>query len=240
MVDLLAGVESPPDSGSSHGTWVVIAAYNESASIGVVVQRLRQRLPCVVVVDDGSTDDTRQLALEAGAVVLRHRINLGQGAALQTGLDYTLGRGAHRIATFDADGQHRVRDLVAMLETLEEQRCDVVLGSRFLGSASDIPPLRRLVLRSAVLFTRATTGLAITDAHNGLRVLSRRAARIICLRNNRMAHASEILDQIKRARLDYREFPVQVRYTEYSLGKGQRTIDGFRILLDYFLTKIFP
>lgn len=220
-------------------TWVVVPAYNESAMIGRVIAELGADFPNIVVVDDGSTDRTAELALAAGAEVLRHVVNLGQGAALQTGIELALRRGAARIGTFDADGQHRPGDLVDLLDALEEGVCEVVLGSRFLAGGDEVPLPRRLLLRTAVLFTRTVTSMAITDAHNGLRALSRRAARAIDLKSDRMAHASELLDQIARARLPYRELPVSVRYTDYSLAKGQRSTDAVRVLADYLVSRVF-
>lgn len=235
------------DSSSSeprraHGfvdTWVVVAAYNEASVIGRVIDNLRAQFANVVVVDDGSGDDTAGQALAGGAVVLRHIVNLGQGAALQTGIAFALRRGAERIGTFDADGQHRVADLVNLIEALADGAYDVALGSRFLADTSNLPARRRLLLKAAVLFTRVMTSMQITDAHNGLRAFSRRAALAIQLRSNRMAHASELLDQIARARLPYRELPVTVRYTDYSLAKGQRSTDAFRVLADYLVSRVF-
>lgn len=219
--------------------WVVIPAYNEAVSLAAVVAELKGRFPHVVVVDDGSTDGTPQVARAADALILRHRVNLGQGAALQTGITFALRRGAQRIATFDGDGQHRADDLTALLEALDDEDCEIALGSRFLRDADSIPVVRRTLLRIAVLFTRATTALAVTDAHNGLRAFSRRAALEIDLKSNRMAHASELLDQIARSGLPYRELPVRVRYTDYSLDKGQRSSAAFRVLFDYLVSRVF-
>lgn len=219
--------------------WVVVAAYNEGAAVGEVVAELRQCLVHVVVVDDGSSDETPQAAEKAGAIVLRHLVNLGQGAALQTGISYSLQRGAKRIATFDADRQHRVEDLLTLLRSLAPGSCDIALGSRFLSASTSMPLSRRLVLSAAVLFTRASTGMPVTDAHNGLRAFTRRAALRLEIRSNRMAHASEILDQIARSGLAWRELPVQIRYTDYSLAKGQRSTAALRILVDYLASRIF-
>jgi glycosyltransferase involved in cell wall biosynthesis len=218
---------------------VVIPAFNEATSLGAVVGDLRRRGPNVVVVDDGSTDETSRVALETGAVLLRHRVNLGQGAALQTGITYALRQGALRIGTFDADGQHRADDLLALLDALEPSVAEVALGSRFLGAGAEVPAPRRLVLRAAVVFTRLMSGLAVTDAHNGLRAFTRRAASAIDLKTCRMAHASELLDQIARSGLPYRELPVRIAYTDYSLGKGQRSTAALRVLFDYLVSRVF-
>ncbi len=134
-------------------------------------------------------------AREQGVTVLRHPINLGQGAALQTGISYALRHGARYVATFDGDGQHP-RDLVRMLEKLKEISADIVLGSRFLGEAPGIPLRRKLFLRAAVLFTNVTTGTRLTDTHNGLRLMTADAARRFRITQNGMAHASEFIEQI--------------------------------------------
>jgi glycosyltransferase involved in cell wall biosynthesis len=222
----------------SPSVWLVIPAFDEAAVIGDVVALARTRCPNVVVVDDCSRDATAAAALAAGAHVLRHPVNLGQGAALQTGLDYALAAGAEFLVTFDADGQHDVADLPRLLEAQRRTGADVVLGSRFLGRAEAIPAQRRLLLHAARLFTWATAGLRLTDAHNGYRLLTRRAATCIRLRQNRMAHASEIVEQIRAAGLRWTEAPVTVRYTDYSLAKGQRSSASVRIVVDLLVARL--
>lgn len=217
---------------------IVIAAYNEEKVIGDVVRDALRLFQNVVVIDDGSADDTVSVALQAGATVLVHPINLGQGAALQTGIDYALGHGFEHVVTFDADGQHAPEDAARMLHALDTGDTQVVLGSRFTGSVENIPTARRLLLKAATLFTRLTTGLRVTDAHNGLRALRRDALSTIRIRQNRMAHASEILDEIARHKLSYVELPVTIRYTEYSLAKGQSGFGAFNILFDLLIARI--
>lgn len=218
---------------------MVVPAFNEAAAIGAVVAALRAEWPRVVVVDDGSADATGAEARRHGAHVLTHLVNRGQGAALQTGLTYALRQGARYIVTFDADGQHRVEDIARLVAPLAEGRCEVALGSRFLEPGTAVPRGRRLLLKAAVLMTRLTSRLPLTDAHNGLRALSRRAAAGIRLRLDRMAHASEIVDQIARLRLPVLELPVRVRYTAYSRAKGQRGTDAVKVLVDYLLARLF-
>jgi polyprenyl-phospho-N-acetylgalactosaminyl synthase len=220
------------------GVWIVVAAYNEAGVIADVVRPLVSEGYAVVVVDDGSIDDTAKLARAAGAALLRHAINRGQGAALQSGLRYALERGARIVITFDADGQHAVEDLPRLLEPILESEADVVLGSRFLEHTAAVPPFRRLLLRAAVLFTGVASGVTLTDAHNGMRALTRRAAEQLDLRLDRMAHASEIIDQIARLRLRVVEVPVAIRYTPYSLSKGQRAGNAVRIAWDYLFSKM--
>jgi polyprenyl-phospho-N-acetylgalactosaminyl synthase len=218
--------------------WVVIAAYNEAAVIGRVLADLIARRYNVVVVDDGSRDATGEIAAKAGAWVAPHPVNLGQGAALQTGIKLALAHGATHIVTFDADGQHRAADVARLLEALADSVADFALGSRFLGQSVGMPASRRWLLRAATAFTRLTTGLKVTDTHNGLRAMTRRGASRIALRQNRMAHASELLEQIARSGLAYVEVPVTIDYSRYSLAKGQRLADTLMILLDLSAQKL--
>jgi glycosyltransferase involved in cell wall biosynthesis len=212
--------------------WVVIAAYNEAGVIARVISDVRRRGFPIVLVDDGSADATAEDAERAGAVVVRHPVNLGQGAALQTGLEFALYEGADIIVTFDADGQHRAADIAGLVDALAQHGADYALGSRFLGSAVNLPPARRLLLTAATWFTRITSGLSLTDTHNGLRAMTRRGASAIRLRQNRMAHGSEILNQIAASRLKYVEVPVTIEYSAYSLAKGQKLSDALSILVD--------
>jgi glycosyltransferase involved in cell wall biosynthesis len=198
-------------------TFVVLPAYNESRKIREVVAGVVAMYPNVVVVDDGSTDETAAEARAGGAVSLRHVVNRGQGASLQTGIDFALRRGARFIVTFDSDGQHEPADIAALLAPLREGRADVTLGSRFRGTTDAMPRGRRLLLRAAVIFTRVMSRAQVTDTHNGLRAFTREAAARLDIRLDRMAHASEILDQIVRGGWRYEEVPVHIRYTGYSL-----------------------
>jgi glycosyltransferase involved in cell wall biosynthesis len=220
-------------------TCVIIAAYNEATMITRVVTEVRRGGYRVIVVDDGSKDATAQVAREAGATVIQHPFNLGQGAALQSGIDLALAKGAEVIVTFDADGQHSAADISRLASALAQENADFVLGSRFLEASSNIPPLRRLLLKAATMFTRITTGLRLTDAHNGLRAMTRRGAGAIRLRQNRMAHASEILAQIGASGLHYVERPVTIHYSAYSIAKGQKTSDSVMILLDLFARALY-
>jgi polyprenyl-phospho-N-acetylgalactosaminyl synthase len=220
-------------------TWVVIAAHNEAPVIAAIIADLRSTGYAVLVVDDGSTDGTAEVARRAGAIVVRHPFNLGQGAALQTGIEFALTHGAELLVTFDADGQHRAADIGSLITALAANSADFALGSRFLGQAVNQPSARRLALVAATWFTRVATGLDISDTHNGLRAMTRRGASRICLRQNRMAHASEILSQIAESGLRYVEASVTIEYTAYSLGKGQKLRDSFRILIDLFTRRMY-
>lgn len=218
--------------------WVVIAAYNEAPVITETIAKILVCLGNVIVVDDCSEDDTAEKALVAGAHVLRHPINLGQGAALQTGIEYALKNGAAFVATFDADGQHEATEILPMLLALEKSKSDIALGSRFLGSTLNLPWQRRLILKLAIVFTRVTGGIKLTDVHNGFRVMSRRFCEQFVFRQNRMAHASEILGYIATNNIKYVEFPVTIAYTEYSMHKGQKGSNAFRVLIELLMGHI--
>lgn len=209
--------------------WVIVAAFREARRIGAVLEGLLSVASNIVVVDDGSDDGTYRVVLQYPVWTLRHVVNLGQGAALQTGIRFALARGARYVATFDADGQHDPGDLLRMYEVLKQTGADVVLGSRFAGSAPGMPWSRRLLLKAATWFTRTVSGVRVTDTHNGIRFLTRNAAERIEITMNRMAHASEILHQIAQRGLRYVEIPVTIRYTSETLHKGQRAANAITI-----------
>jgi polyprenyl-phospho-N-acetylgalactosaminyl synthase len=227
-----------PKENSLSTTWVVVAAYNEAAAVGEVVEGLKECGLKVVVVDDGSVDATPAAARDAGAVVVRHPINLGQGAALQTGIDFALRRDAQFIVTFDADGQHRVSDVPVLISALVGSGVDIACGSRFLGTAENLSKTRKMVLKLATVFTYLTTGLRMTDAHNGLRAMTRSCAKRIRIRQNRMAHASEIISEIARLKLRFVEVPVTICYSAYSLKKGQKLSNSINIVLDLVMRRL--
>ena len=219
--------------------FIVIAAFQEQTVIGDVVRALTCEGLHVIVVDDGSVDHTGKYAQDAGATVLRHLINRGQGAALQTGISYSLKQNAQYIVTFDADGQHDINDLPAMLDPILTGRAAFTLGSRFLGNSSEVPAFRKLILKAAVLFTRLFSQVQLTDAHNGFRVMNAESAQHIDIQLDRMAHASEIIDQLCHSGLPFEEVPITIRYTEYTLAKGQRSSNAIRVAADYLFNKLF-
>ena len=216
--------------------WIIMPVYHEAAVVADVVTRVRETFPNVICVDDGSLDDSATQILGTGAHLVRHPVNLGQGAALETGLRYALAReGGEYFVTFDADGQHQVDDVLTMLEVARSGAADVVLGSRFLDPSGSVPWLRRLVLRTAVLFSPAARRLRLTDAHNGLRVLNREVAERLHITMSGMAHASEIIAVLARSPWRVAEVPVTILYTDYSRSKGQSLINGVNILFDLSL-----
>lgn len=224
--------------------YIVIPSFNEA--IEVVSHTITELINFnpdyrIVVVDDGSAKDLRTSLRQLNVTVLRHKVNLGQGAALQTAADYLLRLDQELIAVhFDADGQHDVRSIPALLEPLQANRADIVLGSRFLDGSTtkEIPALRKTLLKVARLVNGVLTGLWLTDAHNGFRALNGNALQKIRLTQNGFAHATELISLIRKHRLRYCEVPVSIRYTSYSLQKGQRATGAIDILLDLFIKKL--
>jgi glycosyltransferase involved in cell wall biosynthesis len=223
-----AGVPSPDE-----GAWVVIPLYNEASVIADVITGLRRSFRHIVCVDDGSSDGSADAARGAGATVVSHPVNLGQGAALQTGIEYVLEHPSARyIVTFDADGQHRVEDAVGMLAEARRADLAIVFGSRFLDDRTRPGWMKHVILKTAVWVTNQTTGLRLTDAHNGLRVVRRDAAAHVQLKQDRMAHATEIVLQLGNTGLPWAEYPVELLYTDYSKAKGQSVLNSVNILVD--------
>ena len=217
-------------------TWVIIPLYNEERVIAGVVAEVRTAFAQVVCVDDGSSDRSADIAAAAGARVVRHPLNLGQGAALQTGFEYALADpGMRYIVTFDADGQHQIVDAVGMVERLRAGEADVVFGSRFLDERSSPSFAKNMVLRAAVGYTNLTTHTRLTDAHNGLRAIRRPVVEKLDITQNRMAHASELVAQIGALKASYVEHPVHILYTDYSKAKGQSLWNSINILAELIL-----
>ena len=210
---------------------IIVPAYNEEKVIGKVIEDLKNHdYKNIIVIDDGSKDKTSLIAKQHRAIVLRHIINRGQGAALKTGIEYALSEGADIIITFDADGQHIAEDIEKLIKPIKEGKADIVLGSRFLKQNSKVPLLRKVFLKGGSLIFRILYRAKLTDSHNGLRAMSRKAAKKINITSDGMEHASEIVEEIVRNKLRYTEVPVSIQYTEYSIAHGQRTSNAFKIL----------
>ena len=195
----------------------------------------------IIVVNDGSTQKIYDELADLPVVYARHRINLGQGAALQTGIQIAVARGAQLIINFDSDGQHSAEDIPEMIKPLIENKADIVIGSRFLTrkDAQAVPFKRRLLLKAARFVNWSLTGMWLTDAHNGFRAMTRHAGEKLKLRENRMGHASEILIQIRRQKLRFVECPTHIIYSEYSQAKGQSPFNSINIVIDMILHKLF-
>jgi glycosyltransferase involved in cell wall biosynthesis len=221
--------------------WIVVPAFNEAGVICDVIGELRATFPNVVCVDDGSADHTGDIALRAGAHLVRHPVNLGQGAAIQTGVEYARSRpGAQVFATFDADGQHRVTDVLTMIDRLNSEGADIVIGTRFGPGVSRPPLLKRVVLQTAAWLSPRGRRLGLTDTNNGLRVFNKTVADRLDITMNGMSHATEFIMLIDENHWRVAEQPVEVLYTEYSSAKGQPLLNGVNIIVDGFLRGRMP
>jgi glycosyltransferase involved in cell wall biosynthesis len=187
-----------------------------------------------LVVDDGSTDDSAIKAKETGAEVIRHTLNIGQGAAIATGILWAQNQNKFRnIITFDGDGQHRADDALRLVEELEHNDLDIVFGSRFLGhNQSNTPKLKRITLKAVTRITKILTGVNLSDAHNGLRALTLEASKLVNITQNGMAHASQIISLTRQQNLTYHEVSITVLYTPYSQKKGQSILNSVNIITD--------
>ena len=216
---------------SSEKIFIIIPAFNEAERVGQVITGLFEHgFKNIVVVDDGSTDHTIQIAKYVGAIVIAHVINRGQGAALETGDEYARQQEAEAVVHFDGDGQFNAADITVALKKLEQNQADVVLGSRFLDTRTTMPWFKRKVIFPLGKWINFfLTGVRLTDVHNGFRVLSRTALEKIHITQDRMAHNSEIVALIKKNKFSYVEIPVEVTYHEYGQGIG----GGLRILKEW-------
>jgi polyprenyl-phospho-N-acetylgalactosaminyl synthase len=230
------GIEMHEMFSETRNVWIIVPAFNEAGVIGDVIVDLRSVFAHVVCVDDGSGDDTGDIALRAGAHLVCHPVNLGQGAAIQTGVEYARRQpGAQVFATFDGDGQHRVKDLVTMIDRLGAGDVDVVIGTRFGQGVSRPPLLKRVVLQTAARLSPRGRRLGLTDSNNGLRVFNKTVADGLDITMIGMSHATEFIMLIAENRWRVAEEPVEVLYTEYSQSKGQPLLNGVNIIFDGFL-----
>lgn len=220
--------------------FVIIPCYNEARVVRQTVSEVLEKGYSVVVVDDCSKDGSRKQLKGLPLYYLRHRVNMGQGAALQTGIDFAKKKGAKYFVTFDADGQHDSNDIAGMIELIEKKQSDIVFGSRFLpGSKTNASSSRTFVLNMARYVNFLVSGVLLTDAYNGLRLLDRKAADMIRLTENKMAHATQFQVLAAKNKLNYSEYPNNIQYTQYSTGKGLRNWDGIKIFVEVLLYKIF-
>lgn len=218
---------------------VIIPAYNEDKTIAGVIKAVSKYTDKVIVIDDGSKDRTATKVKGKKAILLRHIINLGQGAAIQTGFDYAKEIGADIVVTFDADGQFKASQIRDMIKPIINRKADVVLGSRFLGRVRNIPPLRHAILKAGILFTSFFSRIKLSDTHNGFRAFSKYAYGLMDIRHNRWAHPSDIIYQISKNRFRVTEVPVNVDYTAYSIKKGQRNIEAIKIPFQLIAKALF-
>ena len=220
--------------------YIIIPVYNEQQTIRAVINSLLQKQYNILIVDDGSTDGTKECLNGLPVFYLRHRINLGQGAALQTGISFALTMNADYFVTFDADGQHDASDIEGMIRKMNETGSDIVFGSRFLKeSKTNASASRTLILNIARYINYALSGILLSDAHNGLRLFNRKAASELHLTENKMAHATQIQMLVAQKNLSYSEYPNSIYYNQYTRQKGSKNIDGIKIFFEILLSKIF-
>ncbi len=217
----------------------IIPAYNEAEKIGQVVNDVEKYVNHIIIVDDGSKDNTKQAIKGKKTIILRHICNLGQGAAFQTGFEKAKELKADIVITYDADGQFNAAEIPQMVSQLLESKVDIALGSRFLGKTIGLPFMKLITLKIGIIFTSIFSGLKLTDTHNGFRAFNKNTLDKITIKHNRMAHSSEIIDQIKKHHLKFIEVPVTVSYDEYSKRKGQSPFNAFNIFLDLVTKRLY-
>jgi polyprenyl-phospho-N-acetylgalactosaminyl synthase len=216
-------------------TICIIPAYNEEKNIADVINKVSPLVDEVVVVNDCSHDKTEIIAKNTGATLISHPINRGQGAALQTGNDYALKNGADIIIHFDADNQFQAEEITDVIKPIIEKRAEAVLGSRFLDKKSQLPKLKKhLIMPLARLINRVFFNISLTDPQSGFRALNRETAQKINIRNDGMAHCSEIMHQLHKHKVKVEEVPITVYYHEF----GQKFSGGIRIIKDLIIKKI--
>ncbi len=226
------------EQSSDNRVFIVIPAKDEATRIGGVLEELQEHgYREVVVVDDASTDQTGAVASSRGAHVIRHRINLGAGAATQTGISYALDHGADIIVTIDADHQHSPADVPRIIRHLKECGADFVLGSRFLQPGNHIPPTRVVYNKIANWINFALTGLHVTDSQTGFKAFTTKYARNLRITHKGFEFCIEMLDHARKTKVKLAEFPVRVFYTKETMSKGQNLLTGIKML--YGLRKFF-
>jgi glycosyltransferase involved in cell wall biosynthesis len=223
----------------NESVYVIMPVYNEAPVVGAVIASVKHSFLKVICVNDGSDDGSADVINKAGASLVEHPINLGAGAATQTGIDYALqDTAAQYFITFDADGQHNIKDAVNMLAYLKQHKLDVVFGSRFMGNVENIGFIKKTFLKAAAIFSSKTSGVNLSDPHIGLRVFNRRFAENLKLTLPDFTHASEIIHRIGTGSYKYAEVPVTVTYSDYSKAKGQPMLNAINITFDLFFHRI--
>lgn len=219
---------------------ILITALNEESMIEEVLSGiLNEGYKNIVLVDDGSTDHTYIKAKNFPITILKHIINRGKGASLQTGTEYILKKGFDVIVHFDADGQHDAKDIIKLITPILDENYDVVFGSRFLGETEGLPLLRKLVLKVGIFITNLMYGVRLTDVHNGMRAFKSKVFEKINFTEDRFAYASELLEKIVKGGFSYKEVPVRIKYTDYSLKKGQKNINAIKIFYRMLKRRFF-
>lgn len=216
----------------------VVPAYNEEKTLLGVINDISRHVDKIIVVDDGSTDETKNIALTAGVEVISHQLNQDLGATLKTGLMAAVDMGAEWVITIDADGQLLGEDIPKLLNHAKERDLQAVLGSRFIDDQSQIPLFRYFANTVGNVYTWLLFGVWASDTQCGLRCFHRSALEKINLLCKGMEVSSEFVAEIARNNLRWDEIPVKVIYTPYSLSKGQSARRGFKTAWKLFLRRL--
>jgi len=220
--------------------YIIIPAFNEAASIGKVIKDLLSSgYENIIVIDDGSVDKTAAIVKKFDILLVRHPVNMGPGAAIKTGIDFALLNGAEIIVTFDAGGQHLAKDIYELIKPIIFNNAEITLGNRFLNKTSKVPVFKRIILKAGALLMFLMYGILSSDSHNGLKAMSRSAASRIEIRSKGWEYCSEIIEEIMLKKIKYQEVPVTVKYTDYSIKKGQKIYNSFYIFSKMFVKWIF-
>lgn len=217
----------------SNNIYIVIPAKDEATRIAKVINHtILLGYDNIVVVNDGSRDATYDVATAAGATVLSHPINLGAGAATQTGIEYALEQGADIIVTMDADSQHYPSDIKKLVDAIHSDEVDVVIGSRFLNPENNIPKTRIVLNKIGNWVTGILFGLFVTDSQSGMKAFTAKFARKSQFRFNGYEFCTEFIRLICLHKVAYTEVPIKVLYTEDTMSKGQSIQNGFRMAVN--------
>ncbi|MBI2041597.1 MAG: glycosyltransferase family 2 protein [Candidatus Nealsonbacteria bacterium] len=211
-------------------TVAIIPAFNEEKTLGGVISDLKKYVNQIIVIDDGSTDKTNQIARSKNIKIYRHLINRGLGGVLKTGIEAALQNGADIIITIDADGQHDPSEIPKLIKPIIEQKADAVIGSRFL-TRQPMPLFRRVGNIFFNFVTFFLFGAKTTDSQSGMRAFSKKGAQSLEIHSNGMEVSSEILKEIKIKKIRMKEVPIKSIYTDYSLSKGQGLLPGIKTLI---------
>ncbi|MEY2905087.1 MAG: hypothetical protein RJA52_1103 [Bacteroidota bacterium] len=202
--------------------FIIIPSRNEKGRVENVVRLVKSEgFHQIVVVDDGSTDGSGYLAKKEGATVLRHKVNLGAGAATQTGITYALQMGADIIVTIDGDMQHYPEDIHSLIKEMNSKNLDLVIGSRFLKKNEGIPQDRRIVNFLANIFSGIITGLFVSDSQSGMKAISAEFASKLQFTFDGYEFCTEILKIAHQNKVKFGEVPISVHYDRQLLNKGQ-------------------
>lgn len=213
-------------------TFIVIPAKDEGSRIGGVLESVLQNgYKNIVVVNDGSEDNTGEVARSLGATVVEHIVNLGAGAATQTGIEFALKKGAEVIVTLDGDHQHLPDDIARLVQTLIEKDADLVIGSRFMGNNPDIPLTRVIYNKIGNFVTWLFTGLYVSDSQSGMKALRAEYARKARITRNGYEFCIEIIKHARLMKASLCEAPISVIYTKETMRKGQSFLTGAHMLL---------